>query len=50
MPKVAKITDLDRAAIEHGGDFSVFDEDYGFSIRPGAKRRRRATLVEWAAQ
>ena len=32
------------------GDFSVHDEQYGFSVRPGPMFRRRATMVEWAAQ
>lgn len=50
MPKFERITDLDRVAVQGYGDFTIVDEDYGFSVRPGKKRQRRALLVEWAAQ
>ena len=50
MPKIERISQLDRAAIEAYDTFKVVDEPYGFSIRPGRVSRRRATLVEWTAQ
>lgn len=50
MPKIERLSQIDRAAIEVYGTFSVVDEPYGVSIRPGRTLRRRATLVEWTAQ
>ena len=50
MGQTRHIADVDRATIEAGGGFSVVHETYGFSVRPGAARRRRANLVEWTAQ
>ncbi len=50
MPKIERISQADRAAIEAYGAFTVVDEPYGVSIRPGKALRRRATLVEWTAQ
>jgi len=50
MPKVERVYQVDRIKIENSGAFSVMDEDYGYSVRPGRMGRRRATMVEWAAQ
>jgi hypothetical protein len=50
MPKTERIYQVDKIRIENGEAFTVVDEDYGYSVRPGRQARRRATLVEWAAQ
>jgi len=50
MAKIERIYQVDKIKIENSGAFSVVDEDYGYSVRPGPMARRRATIVEWAAQ
>lgn len=50
MPLSERLSDEDCTMIEAGGAFTVVPEEYGFSVRPGPAARRRATMVEWAAQ
>lgn len=50
MAQTERIYQVDRIKIENSGAFKVVDEDYGYSVRPGPQARRRATIVEWAAQ
>lgn len=49
MTGFGRFTDENKALAQQSGYLRIVDELFGYSVRPGAYLRRRATMVEWSA-